>query len=297
VRISPYLQLFGAQLAIGAAAIFARYALLGAGPIAVSALRLSIATLPVALLVLLSRRRVRIGRRREALLALAGLLLAAHFATWISSLLYTSVAIATLLVCTTPIWSKAYECLVERKPLSRATALGGCVAFGGLFTIGAQQYAPAPIGGATTLGYLLATSGAIALALYFVIVRNAGIAPPSGASISTPAIILRSYAWAALALIVLAVVRQQAPPALDNLPAWGGILAMALVSQSLGHTGMNAALRHLAPSTVAMTTLLEPPIAAVLAALIFHEALTLQTTLGGMLVLAGVALVLRSEAA
>jgi len=292
----PYFRLLGAQLAIGAAAIFARYALLGAGPIAVSALRLAIATVPIVLIVLLTHRRTRIGARREALLALAGVLLAAHFATWISSLLYTSVAIATLLVCTTPLWSKLYEWVVERKPLSTRMALGGIIAFCGLIAIARQHQAPAPIAGATALGDLLALCGAIALALYFVVVRNSGVAPRDGARLSTPEIILRTYAWSALALIGLAFFMHQPPPAFDNLAAWGGILAMALISQSLGHTGMNAALRHFAPSTVALTTLLEPVIAAVLAALIFHEALTLQTAFGGVLVLAGVALVLRSEA-
>jgi drug/metabolite transporter (DMT)-like permease len=266
--------------------------LLGAGPIAVSALRLSIATIPVALVFILSRQRVRIGWRRETLLAFAGLLLAAHFATWITSLLYTSVAISTLLVCTTPIWSKLYEWLVERKAFSRQAALGGFFAGLGVYLIGQQHGAPSPVPGMAVYGNLLALSGAVALALYFAVVRGAGVAPQRGASLSISAIVVRTYAWAALGLIALSLFERQPPPPIGNLAAWGGILAMALVSQSLGHTGMNAALRYFPPSTVAMTTLLEPVIAAALAALIFREGLTMQTLIGGAFVILGVAFVL-----
>ena len=56
--------------------------------------------------------------------------------------------------------------------------------------------------------------------------------------------------------------------------AWGGILAMALVSQLLGHTGMNAALRWFSPSAVSFSTLLEPVIAACWRSLLFGETLS-----------------------
>ena len=67
----PSARLLSAQLAIGAAAIFARYALLGAGPLAVSALRLTIAAILAALVVLVARRNGPIGPRRELALAFA----------------------------------------------------------------------------------------------------------------------------------------------------------------------------------------------------------------------------------
>ena len=289
----PYFRLLGAQLAIGAAAIFARYALLGAGPLAVSALRLSIATIVAALVLVLARRYAKIGTRREVALAFAGILLAMHFATWIASLLYTSVAISTLLVCTSPLWTTAYDVFVTRRLPSRSYFGALLLAVVGLATIALQTAPPAPIAGHAALGDLLALAGALALAAYFVVVRAAGFAPAGGASLSTPAIVTRTYAWAAITLIVVAAVAHQTPPSFNNLPAWGGIVAMALVSQSLGHTGMNAALRYFAPSVVAMSTLLEPPIAAVLAAIIFSEPLSFQTIAGGLALLVAIGISLR----
>src|SRR3954453_13529942 len=52
------------------------------------------------------RAELRSPGRREVMLAgLAGALLAVHFATWVPSLRYTSVASATALVSTQPIWA------------------------------------------------------------------------------------------------------------------------------------------------------------------------------------------------
>lgn len=72
--------------------------------------------------------------------------------------------------------------------------------------------------------------------------------------------------------------------------AWLGIFAMAFVSQMIGHTGLNAALRDFPSSTVAMSTLLEPVVAALLAVWIFHETASPLTAIGGVLILAAIGL-------
>src|SRR5207253_830018 len=46
-----------------------------------------------------------LGRRERRLAVLAGALLAAHFATWIPSLSFTSVASSVALVATQPAWA------------------------------------------------------------------------------------------------------------------------------------------------------------------------------------------------
>ena len=72
-------------------------------------------------------------------------------------------------------------------------------------------------------------------------------------------------------------------------------MAMALISQLLGHTALNAALRWFSPSAVAMTTLLEPVTAAVLALFIFGETLSPLAVAGGLLVLLAIGAFLREE--
>jgi drug/metabolite transporter (DMT)-like permease len=288
----PYLRLAGGQLAIGAAAIFARFALLGAGPIAVSAARMTLAAL---VLLVFSGGVKPLSMRREIAFVLAGLALAIHFGSWIASLQYTSVAISTLLVTTTPLWTEAYDVVRERRPPSREflTSLG--LGFVGVVLV-ATQPAPSapPLPGHVLFGDALALLGSITIGAYFLIVRDAG-AEPRGARLPTRTIVVRTYGWAAFALLVAAALAHQDLPAGSNISAWGGIVAMALVSQLLGHTELNAALRYFRPSIVALSTLAEPAVAAVLAALVFHEFLGQATVVGGILVLVAVALALRAS--
>ncbi len=286
-----YFQLLGAQIAIGAAAIFARYALTGTGPIAASALRLVIGALPLVGLAFV-RRGARLSLRREAALAIAGAALAVHFGAWIASLAYTSVAISTLLVTTTPLFTEAYDSLRLKRLPSRRIVAALALAALGLTLIAGRRAAAAPIPGHGALGMLLALAGAVAMAIYFVIVRSAGVSPESGKPLGTTAIVARTYTWAAIALVIASLAAGQRPPPLDDRLAWFGILGMGLVSQLLGHTGLNAALTSFSPTIVSATTLLEPVAAAILAALVFHEAIAPPILLGGLLVLGAVALAL-----
>ncbi|GAC1617746.1 MAG: DMT family transporter [Vulcanimicrobiaceae bacterium] len=281
-------RLLGAQVAIGAAAIFGRFALTGAGPIAVAALRLGIASLALAIVV---RGIRRLGWRREVAFAMAGCALALHFATWFASLQYTSVAISTLLVTTTPLWTEVYAVVVERRPPSRAFVIALACASAGVALIVLPASAPAPIGGYAVLGAALALLGSVAIGAYLLVVRDAG-GGGATARLPTGQIVLRTYGWATIVLAVAAACAREGPPAPDHRAAWGGILAMALVSQLLGHTLLNAALGSFAPSTVALATLLEPAIASLLAAWALGETLAPTTILGGLLVLAAVAVVL-----
>jgi drug/metabolite transporter (DMT)-like permease len=271
------------QIAVGAAAIFARYALTGAGPLAVSALRLAIAAAIIfALALALGRYRTR-HAASDGRLALAGLVLAVHFATWISSLRYASVAISTLLVCSAPIWTEAYAVLRARKArpdviVSIVTALFGVGIVVGL-----------PSGENTPLGLGLAVAGAWAWAAYLIIVRGVD------RSYDTLAIVGRTYPIAAVLLAGAAFFTGQAAPPLGNTVAWGGVVAMALVSQLFGHTALNIAVRTLSPTFVATTTLIEPLIAALLAAILFQERLAPSALAGAVVILGAIALAIRAE--
>ncbi len=287
----PYVTLIVAQIAVGSAAIFARFALTGAGPLAVSATRLTIAA--VALLAMSAIWRpaqtVRPSRRERAIFAFAGLALAVHFAAWIWSLQYTSVAISTLLVATTPIWTAAYDAFARGQRLSALAFLSFAFGAAGLVMVVGFSIAPPPVPGHALLGAALAVAGAIGIAAYFILIREIR------ASFGTRAIVTQTYTWAAVFLIAAALAAHQPPPPLSATSAWGGILAMALISQLLGHTAMNSALRWFSASAVAFTTLVEPIVAALLALAIFGERLSAIAVAGGLLVLGAIAIFIREE--
>jgi drug/metabolite transporter (DMT)-like permease len=276
--------LAAAQLAIGAAAIFARFALADGGPIAVSALRLLIASVPLAVVAAFRgafRLRLWPTERR---LALAGLMLALHFALWIASLQYASVAVSTLLVCTTPIFTEVYA-------VARARRIrGDILASIALALVGVAIVVGAPAKTDTPLGIVLALGGSVAIAVYLILIRG------TDARYSTLAVVGRTYPIAALILLAATVLVHDPIPPFAATSAWAGILAMALLSQLFGHTALNAAVRTLSATFVATVTLIEPAIAAGLAALIFHERLSPATLGGSVLILAAIGIALRAEA-
>ena len=108
---------------------------------------------------------------------------------------------------------------------------------------------------------------------------------------TTLAVVARTYPVAGLALGAAALLAGQGPPrGPGSAGAWGGILAMALISQLFGHSALNAAVRTLSATLVSTTTLLEPVIAALAAAAVFGERLAPITALGALLIFAGIAL-------
>lgn len=273
-----------AQLAIGAAAIFARFALTGTGPLAASALRMAIAAVPVAALAAWRGRYARPDRATERRLGWAGVALAVHFASWITSLQYASVAVSTLLVCSTPVFTEGWTFARTRRV--RPAVVASLV----LALAGVGIVAGAPSRRETPLGIGLALCGAAAMAAYLHLVRA------SDARYTTLAVVGRTYPVAAVLLAGAAALAGQGLPAPGATGAWGGILAMALVSQLFGHSAINAAVRLISPTFVALTTLLEPLIAAVAAAVVFGERPAPFTAAGAVLILLAIALAIRAEA-
>jgi len=273
-----------AQIAIGAAAIFARFALTAAGPLSVAALRMAIAAVPVVAVTALHGGYVRYDGPTERRLQFAGLALAVHFGTWIASLQHASVAVSTLLVCSTPIFTEAWSALRTRtwRPLA-ATSVALAMA-------GVAIVAGAPSRHETPLGIALALCGAVAMAVYLLLVRASDV------RYSTPAVVGRTYPIAALVLACAALAANDGFPSVHARGAWAGILALAFVSQLFGHTALNAAVRVLSATFVATTTLLEPVIAAVAAAIVFGEQPAPFTAAGAVLILIAIALAIRTEA-
>jgi drug/metabolite transporter (DMT)-like permease len=272
---------------VGAAAIFARYALAGAPPIAVAAARLCIAAAILLIVAILHRgARATMSRMQRNLLWIAGAALALHFATWIASLEYTTVAISTLLVSVTPMWTALYDAIVRRKRYPAIIPLAFVTGIAGLAMITSGHHSPPPQSGHALLGAGLALAGSAAFAAYLLLVREVR------ADLTTRAIVTNTYTAAAVVLVIAAAAAHQPPPALHAYAAWGGIIAMALFSQLLGHTGMNAALRWFSPSAVSFSTLLEPVFAAALALVIFGETLSALAVAGACLLLASIGTVL-----
>ena len=271
---------------VSAAAIFIRLA--DTEPLTVAAYRLSLGAALVAVPTLLrSRAGLRALRPADMrLLVLSGLFLAAHFASWITSLSLTSVASSVLLVTTAPVFVAlgSHLWLRERVGPLTAVAVALTLAGGAVLVIGGGGGEERRI-----LGDGLALLGAVAVAGYIVAGRRA-----RGRIANLPYVTV-VYTVTAVVLLV-AAVGTGAP--MLGLPAetYFWIAASALFPQAIGHTLLNWGLGHASATSVAMAVRVEPVVATLLAIVVLGETPPWTALLGGALVLAGVYLAIRGEA-
>ncbi len=281
---SSILLLVLAVLAVGPAAVFIRLA--EAPPITVAFYRMLAASMAIGGIVVARGGRDLVGIDRLSLKRsiIAGLLLAVHFATWITSLSYTSVANSVIIVTTQPIWAALLGMWYLKEKVHTATFLAIGLALAGVVVISGGNPQP---GGLT--GDLFALAGAIMAAAYLVVGRQVR------RTVSTLGYVLIAYSTAALALSVVAVVVQTP---LSGLPShsWLWIIAAALGPSVIGHTLYNRALKDFSAHAVATTILGgETLVATGLAALVLSEYPSSWAIVGAIPIAIGVIWTLRLE--
>ena len=276
-----------AVLCVSVGSIFIRLA--AAPPLAIAFYRISLAALLIAPFTVSSAVRSWPGlslRRRLAVTA-SGVALGVHFATWIASLSYTSVAASVLLVNTAPVFTLAFSRLVLGEAIAPSVAAAMAVALVGASLIAAADWAQSA---ASLLGSALAIAGAVTLSAYHVIGRGLRDALP------LPAYVLCVWAGAAATLGILVAI---AGVPVTGYPTrtLGWLLALAVVPTVIGHGLVNLSLRAFSAPTVGLFLLGEPVAAAGLAFAVFGERPGVLTLSGGLLVVTALVIVVRSEAA
>ena len=286
--------ILGGILAVSTASIFIRFAQQDAPSLVVAAYRLTLASLILAPLALTRHRaELRSLTRRELLLGLlSGFFLALHFATWISSLEYTTVASSVVLVTTTPLWVALLSPLILREANGKTVVIGMLLALVGGGIVGVSDSCTWQNGlvcpplasfvrGTAFFGDFLALCGAWMAAGYILIGRRLR------AKMSLIPYIFVVYGMAAIVLLVILVISGER--AFGYLPlTYLWLLLLAIVPQLLGHSTFNWALRYLPASLVSITLLGEPIGSTILAYLILKESPTPLKIIGAVLILAGI---------
>ena len=299
VRVALPFALLTAILAVSTASIFIRFAQEDAPSLVIAALRLTCATLLLAPLAITGHREeLRSLTRTEITLGVvSGLFLAVHFATWISSLEYTSVASSVVFVSTGPLWVALLSPVLLNERLRRAAIFGLVIAILGGALIGVSDACtwdgglecPAlgqVLQGPAMWGNFLALAGAWTVSGYLIIGRKLR------AKMSLIPYIFLVYGMSAMALLIIMFVAGHSPL---GYPArtYGWIFLLAAFPQLIGHSTYNWVLRYIPATLVAITTLVEPIGSAILAYFILRETPTLGVLLGGLLILIGIYLASR----
>lgn len=185
---------------------------------------------------------------------LAGIFLGLHFAAWIPSLRYTSIAASTAIVATQVVWAALIAHAMGRKAPSKewfgiAISLIGVIMLTGI---------DVSLNRTALIGDLLALLGAMLAAAYMTVGQQVRKNIPT--SVYTTIV----YAAAAIILLGFVLVSDSALSGYETRD-WILILALTAIAQLLGHTLMNLALRSLSATTISLAILLEMPGAVLIA--------------------------------
>jgi drug/metabolite transporter (DMT)-like permease len=301
--VPPVLVLGLGILAVSSSSILIRFAQAEAPSLSIAAWRLSLAALLLAPLAL-TRGRAEIASltwSERGLALISGIFLALHFATWISSLAFTSVASSVVLVSTAPLWVALLSPLTLKESLSRPMLIGMLLALvGGVIVALSDTCSWSASGlvcpelgeflrGRAFLGDLLALAGAVAVAGYLIIGRRLR------ARVSLLGYIFMVYGMAALVLL-LVVFATGMPMTGFSPKTYIWLLGLAVLPQLVGHTTYNWALAYLSAAFVSITVLGEPVGSSILAYFLLEEEISQIKLVGAALTLVGIYLATRSEA-
>jgi drug/metabolite transporter (DMT)-like permease len=228
------------------------------------------------------RREVRaLTRTQWRLMAWAGVLLAAHFATWVPSLRFTTVASSTALVATQPVWAAL---IAHRRgvAIDRRAWLGIGIALLGILVLTGVDFALTP---RALVGDGLALAGAVLAALYVTVGERVR------ASTSNPTYTAACYGAAAVALLVpIALLR--VPLVGFSARDWALILAVTVGAQLLGHSVVNRVLATTSATIVSLAILFEMPGSTLIAAAWLGQVPPAAVIPAVVLLFAGIALVI-----
>ena len=209
---------------------------------------------------------------------LAGLFFAADLGVWHWSIVYTTVANATLLTNLAPIFVTLGGWLLFRQRVSMLFVLAMITALGGAALLAGANFS---LGGTRLLGDALAVLTALFYASYLLAIKRARAAS------STAALMALSTSVSAVVLLPVALLSPQ-PMLPADTHGWMVLIALALVTQVLGQGLIAYALAHLSATLSSVSLLIQPLVATALAWWLFAEALGGWQLFGAALVLAGI---------
>lgn len=196
-----------------------------------------------------------LSRREWRLIITGGVLLGAHFATWVPSLRFTSVASAAALAATQPVW--AVLIARARGQVVRPQVWAGIgLALVGVLVLTGVDFSIEP---RALVGDGLALVGAIVMAV------NVTVGQEVRQSVSTATYTTIAYAAAGASILVVCVLLR-VPLTGYSARDWWIILALTVTAQLLGHSIINKVLATTPATVTSLAILFEVPGSIIIAA-------------------------------
>jgi drug/metabolite transporter (DMT)-like permease len=292
--IISYSVLFLGVVCASSGAIFIRFAQSdGAGSLEIAAYRLLFSTI-ILTPIILSRYTREIQALSKSILLtiiLGGCFLAVHFATWITSLQYTTIASSVVFVSSTPIWVCLYTVIVKKEKLSTGLIIGLFLALVGgtiialsdscIFTQQGMKCSISFAGSKAFIGNGLALLGAVMAAGYLLVGKEVR------QKISLTPYIFLVYGIAA---VLLTITSLSFSLQIIQIPVqsivW--LVCLAVFPQLVGHTSYNWSLKRFSTAYVSIAMQGEPIGSTLLGVLLFKEIPTPVKVLGVAIIMVGI---------
>ena len=298
-KIYPLIGLFFGILAVSTASIFIRFAQSGAPSLVIATIRLLTAVIVISPIAFLKFRSkiIKISKKELYLLFLAGLFLSIHFAAWITSLEYTSIASSVVIVTTTPLWVALFSPIFLKEKNNSSIWFGLILAIIGSSIVAISNQCSfstetiiqcedlgIPLDKNAILGNILALIGAWMAAGYMMVGRKVRSSMP------LILYIFYVYLFSAIILVMITIISgQHLLGYSQNSYFW--MILLGLIPQLFGHSIFNWALGHL-PAAYVSIALIGEPVGTILLAFIFlKETPIILEFFGGFLILSGIFLV------
>lgn len=288
-KVQVFGALFVGLIAFGFAPILVRLAP-GTSPLVLVVYRTVLAALMLLPFWFWKRDRNIVHTAGEqGWIMLAGICLGIHFTCWISSLYYTSVASASVLVTIHPIIMILVERLWFKRSFAFTTWLGVALAFSGSLLLGISDSQIEQSFADPLFGNALALTAAIIFVVYMLI----------GQQIRKRRewidYVFPVYFYAAIMCVATALVLGKDLLDISTAGIWVGA-GLAFGPQVLGHGAMNYAVKYVSPTLLSTLILAEPLLASVLAYFLFNELPPIASIVAMVFILVGVGLTWRRKA-
>lgn len=275
--------LFIALLSVSTSSVLARF-LPGVSAVVISFWRLAVASILMWLYTAFNHQ-VSLKKDSYKLYVFSGMFLAMHFACFYGAVKLTSIANATLLGITAPMFTILFERFILKRPLKPLILFGMVFALCGTIIIAGSGLI---LKDGSLLGQLFGMLAALFIAMVYILAEKLRV------NSNTIAYTRMLYTIAALFLLIISIFSRVNVFAIQSKDVlW--LLLLGIVPTILGHSLFYYAIKYTSPTIIASVPLGEPIIASILAWIIFMEVVPIITFVGGILILFGVYIIITNS--
>lgn len=284
MRAKDFAMLLSLAAMWGASFLFIRIAVPTTGPIVLACLRVSLAALGLLVYARLSRRDTALRGRWRTFLLLGLVNAAIPFVLIATAELHLTAALAAILNATTPLFAALLGVVWLGDRLTPRTASGLLCGLAGVAVL--VGWSPLALDRALAVAVLASLFAALSYAVAGTIAKRAS------AGVPVLSLALGQQLGAVALLLPLAVPIVATTPTTVQLsfPIALAIMALALLSTSVGYLLYFALIANIGPTRTLGVTFLVPPFGLLWGVLFLHEAVQPSTALGLLLILFSVLL-------